>query len=257
MNVVVAGGGTIAPIDDVRQITNASTGRFSARITEACLERGATVWHIHAPGAELPFDRASRLDLASPDLNRELARLRSLHHHWQAVRDRLHLVPLPLGTVADYSETLERTLRARPVDLVFLVMAVSDYEPDPIPGKIASEAGELVIRCRPTPKVIRSVRDWAPDAYLVGFKLLSHVDPNDLIAVASASCSINRTNLTVANDLQTLRAGRHTIHLVRPGHPSETYSSTEGPIADRLVDRVLTWAGRDEVTLNDEDLWNG
>jgi phosphopantothenate-cysteine ligase len=87
------------------------------------------------------------------------------------------------------------------------------------------------------------VRDWAPDAYLVGFKLLSNVDPADLIAVASASCSINRTNLTVANDLQTLRAGRHTIHLVRPGHPSETLDPDAGPIADRLVDRVLTWAG--------------
>jgi phosphopantothenoylcysteine synthetase/decarboxylase len=55
MNVLVAGGGTIAPIDDVRFITNASTGRFSASIAEACLEAGATVWHVHAPGAELPL----------------------------------------------------------------------------------------------------------------------------------------------------------------------------------------------------------
>ena len=35
MNVVVTGGGTIAPIDDVRLMTNISSGRFAAAITEA------------------------------------------------------------------------------------------------------------------------------------------------------------------------------------------------------------------------------
>lgn len=244
MNVVVAGGGTIAPIDDVRQITNTSTGRFSARITEAWLKRGASVWHIHAPGAELPFGHVARFDLTTTDLDGELERLSALYHYWQEVRDRLHLVPLSLGTVADYARTLEQTLRSRPFDVIFLAMAASDYEPEPIPGKIASEAGELVIRCRSTPKVIHSVRDWAPGAYLVGFKLLSRADPATLIAAAESACFINRTDLTVANDLQTLRACRHEIHLVRPGHLTETLVSDSSPIADRLVDRVVTWAAR-------------
>jgi phosphopantothenate-cysteine ligase len=45
----------------------------------------------------------------------------------------------------------------------------------------------------------------------------------------------------VANDLRTVRAGRHVIHLVRPGQPTETYGPDE-PIADRLVDRSFAWA---------------
>ena len=40
MNVVVTGGGTIAPIDDVRLMTNVSSGRFAAAITEAWLDAG-------------------------------------------------------------------------------------------------------------------------------------------------------------------------------------------------------------------------
>ena len=36
---------------------------------------------------------------------------------------------------------------------------------------------------------------------------------------------------TVANDLHSLRAGRHTIHLVRPGQPLETYSGDEAAVA--------------------------
>ena len=63
MNVVVTGGGTVAPIDEVRQITNVSSGRFSAALSEACLGRGASVWHLHAPAAHLPIPRAARLDL--------------------------------------------------------------------------------------------------------------------------------------------------------------------------------------------------
>ena len=57
MNVVVTGGATIAPLDDVRLMTNVSSGHFAAAITEACIARQARVWHIHARSAELPFFR--------------------------------------------------------------------------------------------------------------------------------------------------------------------------------------------------------
>ena len=49
-NVVVTGGGTIAPIDDVRLLTNVSSGRFAAAITEACLEaQRHGLAHPHTP----------------------------------------------------------------------------------------------------------------------------------------------------------------------------------------------------------------
>lgn len=242
MNVVVTGGGTIAPIDDVRQITNASSGRLSAEIAEACLARGADVWHIAAPGAMLPYTRHARIDLDA-DFEAELARLGDLRRRWQAVRGRFHPESLERGTVADYAARLEGVLRRERIDVAFLAIAVSDYEPEPVAGKIDSAADALTIRCRPTPKVIRSVRDWSPGVYLVGFKLLSGVPVEDLIAAAASANRANRADLTVANDQRTVRAGRHTIHLVRPGEPVETFGPGE-PIAERLVERVFAWAGR-------------
>jgi len=240
MNVVVTGGGTIAPIDDVRQITNASSGRFSAAIAEACLDRGAEVWHVHAPGALLPFARHATLDPdAEPDA--ELDRLADLGRRWRAARGHLHLVPLAVGTVADYARSLEGVIRRQAIDVAFLAMAASDFEPEPVAGKIDSGAAELVLRCRPAPKVIRRVRDWAPDAYLVGFKLLSGAGPAELIRAAEAAGQANRADLTVANDLRAYRAGRHAIHLVRPGHPAETFGPG-GPLADHLVERAFAWA---------------
>ncbi len=200
-NVVVTGGGTIAPIDDVRLLTNVSSGRFAAAITEACLERNSEVWHIHTPPALLPYVRSANFELDAPDPATEFDRLARLRARWQSVRDRLHLVPLPIGTVADYQQTLKRTLQERSIDVAFLAMAVSDFEPERRAGKISSESAEsLVLHCTRTQKVIRSVRDWSPSIYLVGFKLLSGVSPEVLIGQAEIACRTNRAQLTVAND---------------------------------------------------------
>ncbi len=243
MNVVVTGGGTIAPIDDVRHIANVSTGRFSAMISEACLGRGASVWHIHTPSAELPFVRHARFDLDARDTDAEVSRLARLKGRWCRVRDRLHLVPLPRGTVADYTHELERVLKRESIDVVFLAMAVSDFEPEPIAGKLGSESDVLVIRGLRAPKVIRSVRDWSPRVFLVGFKLLSRAEPEELIRQAEAACLVNRADVTVANDLQTVREKRHTVHLVQPGVAPETLGPGED-LADRLVGRVFGLAAR-------------
>lgn len=243
MNVLVTGGGTTAPIDDVRTITNLSTGRFAASISESCLDRGARVWHLHAPTALLPLIRAARFNLNTSNLQGELQRLTRLAERWSDLRGRLDLVPLRTGTVAEYAAALQKLLTDQPIDIVFLAMAVSDYEPLARPGKLSSEEDELIIRCRRTPKVIRSVRDWAPSVYLVGFKLLSRVSTEELVRQAGAAGIQNRADLTVANDLQSLAAGQHTVHLVRTGQPAETLPPGLD-LADRLVERVLAWAGR-------------
>lgn len=241
MNILVTGGGTVAPIDDVRRITNASSGRFSSAIAEAALRRGGRVWHLHTPGALLPFREATRFD-PDADFPAEVDRLRRLKAEWEEVRDRLTLVPLRTGTVPEYAEALRGLLAEQPIDAAFLAMAVSDYAPAPSPGKLSSDAEELVLRCRRVPKVIGSARDWAPEVYLVGFKLTSGATDEELLARARLANEVTRADLTVANDLQPYLEGRHTIHLVRTGHPTETL----GPAADLarpLVDRVWTWAG--------------
>jgi phosphopantothenate---cysteine ligase (CTP) len=210
-------------------------------IAEAALRRGANVWYVHAPGALRPFDRLARFDLDHPDPAAEVRRLERLRVEWAEVRDRCHFVPLKKGTVPEYAKRLEATFRDRPIDVTFLAMAVSDFAPEPTPGKLSSDSPTLTLRCHRLPKVIQAVRDWSPGVYLVGFKLLSNAPTAELIRQAEEACHANRADLTVANDLSTVRAGQHTIHLVRPGHPIESYGP-EGPIAESLVDRAFAWA---------------
>ena len=49
--------------------------------------------------------------------------------------------------------------------------------------------------------------------------------------------------MTVANDLQTVREKRHTVHLVQPGVPPETFGPGDD-LAERLVERVFGLAAR-------------
>jgi phosphopantothenate-cysteine ligase len=93
--------------------------------------------------------------------------------------------------------------------------------------------------------VIRSVRDWSPGVYLAGFKLLSRSTPEELVREAGEANLINRADLTIANDLQTLREGRHTVHLVREGRPVETLGPSDS-LADQVVERVFRWASARE-----------
>lgn len=241
MNVLVTSGGTVAPIDDVRQITNASTGRFGSMIAEEALRRGANVWYLSPPAAQRPFHRLATFDLDSPDPAAEVRRLAHLRLDLEDVRDRCSFIPLRMPTVEEYALSLEATLKMNQIDIAFLAMAASDYAPDPSPGKLSSEEDTLTLRCRRLPKVIQSVRDWSPEVYLVGFKLLSNAPEAELIRQAKEACRVNRADLTVANDLKTVKAGRHTIHLVRPDEPTETYGPDD-PIAERLVDRAFAWA---------------
>ena len=179
MNVVVTGGGTIAPIDDVRLMTNISSGRFAASISRGVPGPGSLGLarpRPHRRSSRCGDSPGTRSGCGRP-LRRAAIGWCASARRWLSARDRLHLVPLEEGTVADYAATLKAVLDAQPIDVAVLAMAVSDFEPEPYAGKISSDAESLVVRCRPTPKVIRSVRDWAPSVYLVGFKLLSRVQP--------------------------------------------------------------------------------
>ena len=207
IRILVTGGGTTAPIDAVRRITNVSTGRFAAAITEACLDQGASVVHLAAPNAELPVRRHAMFNLDAPDPAAEHQRIEDLRAKNQLLGDRLEIVRLEHGTVADYRDRLKEILIREPIDIAFLAAAVSDFEPEPVAGKIDSDALELVLRLRPTEKVIRSVRDWKPKVFLVGFKLLVDVEPEVLIATARQACLRNRADLTIANDLRSVERG--------------------------------------------------
>jgi len=119
--VVVIAGATEEPLDDIRVVTNRSTGETGVELAKAAHERGADVqlW-------------MGRSEVAIPE-------------HIKTVR-------------FESFKDLEKLVRGRRFDIVFFPAAVSDYSPKKIAGKMPSDSAKMTIELTRNPKLIDSMR---------------------------------------------------------------------------------------------------
>lgn len=180
-HIVLTAGGTVEPIDDVRAVTNASTGRLGLALARSLAWRGHRVTLLAGPAA---LARASALPPS--------------------------ITQVPFKDHLSLWNALEEALRSQP-DAVLMAAAVADYAPVTRQGKIRSTASSLSIEMQRTPKLLDRLRDLAPQALLVGFKLLSGVPADELVEVAQAQNRRARLDATVANDLRNLHGDQHPV----------------------------------------------
>jgi phosphopantothenoylcysteine decarboxylase/phosphopantothenate--cysteine ligase len=253
MRVLITSGGTKVPIDRVRDITNLSRGTFGSRIAQEALAAGHEVTLLRAEGSRTPF--SSTLDFyGDRDLERASKRLTDLYNFCEKHRQRY--VQFTYRNFADYHRRLERLVtggstepaRSQP-DIVILAAAVSDYGvTNFFDGKVRS-ADNLQISLAPLPKLIGKVKLWAPNCFLVGFKLLVNSTPEELYGAAQASIDKNGCGLVVANDLRDIQQGDHCIMLVFPGKKeAATYRQSQKPDDPNYLARLVVQAAT-ETTL--------
>jgi len=181
MNSVVTAGPTYEKLDNVRRLTNFSTGRLGSELAEFLAGRGHRV----------------RLLLG------EQATYRAEH---------ARLSPEVFTTTADLRDRLKRISRER-VDAVFHVAAVSDFtfgqvwvraksdqELTPVKeGKISTRQGTLLAELLPTPKIIANLREWYPNSVLVGWKYEVEGTTATVVKLAEQQMIDCRTTACVAN----------------------------------------------------------
>jgi len=119
--VLVIAGATEEPIDDVRVVTNRSTGETGIELAKAAHERGADV--------ELWVGRAA---VELPDNSRTVR-------------------------VSSFRD-LSGMIRAKKSDIVFFPAAVSDYSPVPVRGKMPSNRKSIELVFRRNPKLIDQLK---------------------------------------------------------------------------------------------------
>jgi len=208
--VLVTSGPTRAPIDAVRYITNKSTGRLGALITEEALREGAEVTYIYGQGSELPQ-------------RRESASLRLVE----------------VETVPELIEKVKQELEETNYHVVIHSMAVLDYVPEaPRRDKVRSGREEWQVRLVKTPKVIKMIRELAPWAFLVGFKLEVGTSEEELIGIAHRWILANKADLVVANDLLQIERGNHVGYLVNPEGKVLARAEGKEEIAKSLVEII-------------------
>lgn len=217
-HILITSGGTSVPIDPVRNITNSSSGRFGAALAAAALEAGMSVTYLVAQQGESPF--ALRADFnVEPDLAKQQEKLKKYHAFYEKYHRHYH--EIRFQSYADYAAKLKKIITEQKPTIVMLAAAVSDYlVANYADTKIRSNES-LTIELSTAPKLIREIKNWLPDTFLVGFKLLVNVTDEALIAAARQSIKTNKLNMCVANDLASLQRHAHEVILVNANGTSQ------------------------------------
>lgn len=224
MNILITSGGTSERIDQVRSITNHSTGQLGKMIAEHCLAEGASVTLLTTAKA------------VKPDPHENLT--------IKIIEDTEQLLTAMEGLVPAH-------------DVLIHSMAVSDYKPVYMAGfeevlassdlaefleksnsesKISSADDYQVLFLNKNPKIIGKVKEWNPNIRLIGFKLLVGVSKEELLATARASLEKNQAELIVANDLTEISSGQHHAYLLGANTVTEAFSKEE--IAEQLLSHI-------------------
>ena len=113
----------------------------------------------------------------------------------------------------DLMARMERWVRTHPDGVVVHASAVGDYEAVPDdegsgPAKIPSGKSELLLRLRPTPKIVDHIHSWSPDVRLISFKAASpETTDARLVEIAEAQRVRTGSVLVFANIIGRLQEG--------------------------------------------------
>ncbi len=203
--VVVVAGATVEPIDDVRIVTNRSTGETGLEVAKAAFELGA-------------------------DLELWLGR------HHAHVPPYLH--PRTFETTADLA-AMAATLEA---DVCVVPAAIGDFAPKAAKGKISSRRGPVKLDLHPTPKVLPALRKGAK--VLVGFKAEARIPPAQLRARAMTLLREAKLDFVVANDIAHVRPGETSIVILDRRGRGKKYAGSKAGAAEAIWSAVLHGEGK-------------
>ena len=231
MKVLITSGGTKVPIDDVRNITNMSSGKFGSRIAREFLKREDEVTFLYAKNSITPFGPPLDFYNYSHNLNE----LVNLYIEYNLSRNLYSQTAF--STYEDYSRELFLLLEKHQFDAVVLAAAVSDYKIlGTNTGKISS-SNSLELKLEKLPKIISNVKDFSPKSKLIGFKLLVNSTHDQMIKSMEKSILENNCDMIVGNDLSDIRAGQRKINILTKDS-SVSFSNKRYRLEECVVDSV-------------------
>jgi phosphopantothenate---cysteine ligase (CTP) len=177
MRCVVTAGPTYEPLDNVRRLTNFSTGRLGTELARFLEVRGHEVTLLL--GEQATFGDGGKAE--------------------------------SFTTTRDLAERLRR-LANEEINAVFHAAAVSDFGFGKVwtrtaegelkevkSGKFSTREGTLLAELLPTPKLISELRKWYPTARLIGWKYEVDGTPEEVIREAQKQLASCLTDACVAN----------------------------------------------------------
>ena len=181
MNCIVTAGPTFEPLDDVRRLTNFSTGRLGTELANFLTTQGHTVTLLIGLSATWSGERQARTIKG-------------------------------FSSTSDLREKLKSSAGDK-VDAIFHAAAVSDFcfgnmftrgkdgklvkfKPS---KKISTRAGNFLVELMPTPKIIAELRTWFPRTSIIGWKYEADGARTDAVRAALKQIAECKTDACVAN----------------------------------------------------------
>ncbi len=177
-NVLIIGGPTREKIDDVRVITNKSSGKTAINLAKNAFFSGADVDLCYGPGIEKVPDYIKKIDF----------------ENIKEIKDLINKSKLDI------------------YDYIFVCAAISDYIPIKKTGKIKSVSKNLIINLKPAEKIIKSIRKKAPKAKIIGFKV--EENSNTIKEKGYNLLKENNLDFVVANTTEAFEKDENKIWLI-------------------------------------------
>jgi phosphopantothenoylcysteine synthetase/decarboxylase len=177
MKVIVTTGPSFEPIDEVRRLTNFSTGELGVMLANRLAASGCQVFCLKGVGATYA------------------GALHTPHH-------------LPFTTNQDLQDQLVELSRSHSIQALFHVAALCDFKVKQVEGahgqaqasaKIDSRVSGLTLQLEPAKKIISGLRALFPAAVLVWWKYELAGTREEALAKAWRQLQENRTDACVLN----------------------------------------------------------
>lgn len=183
--IIITAGPVWVHIDQVRVITNIFGGLLGYIISCKASEMGAKVTLLMGPGRVL-----------------------------FSGREKFNIIRFK-----EYDEIysiLKKHIKQNQYDVIIHSAAIPDYIPNKkYEGKIKSGAKELIIKFKPTKKIVDEIKKWDPNIMLVKFKLEVDVKKKRLIDLAYNSMIYSDADIMVANELSGIE-NNHLAYIITP-----------------------------------------
>ena len=136
--ILIIGGPTSEPIDDVRVITNRSSGKTAISLAKNAFYQGAQteLWYGKTASEKPPSFIKTTFFETTNDLLKMINKSNLKKH-----------------------------------DIIIVCAAISDYIPEKQRGKISSGRNKLILELKPSQKIIKTIREKTSKTKIIAFKL--------------------------------------------------------------------------------------
>jgi len=201
--ILIIGGATAESIDEIRIITNRSSGKTAVSLAINAFYRGADVelWH--------GFCRVNIPEYIKTK-------------QFESTNDLIKMIK---------PEVIKE------FDLIINCAAIADYTPKKVKGKIPSGKTTLVLEMKPTTKVIELLRKNAPKSKIIGFKV--EENKNNVKSKSIDLLKKNNLDYVIGNTISGFNSKTNEIWIIDKKGKTISKKGSKDNLANDVLDIII------------------